>query len=65
MAKVWGKASVFDEDLGTLADFGIGLRLGSLRAARANSLHIDLAYPVNGRQADRGLQLIVETRTSF
>ena len=65
VAKVWGKASVFDEDLGTLADIGIGLRLGSLRAARANSLHIDLAYPVNGRPADRGLQLIVETRTSF
>ncbi len=65
VGKVWGKSTVFDEDLGTLKDFGIGLRLGSLRAARANSLHIDLAYPMNGRQADRGLQFIVETRTSF
>ena len=65
VGKVWGKSAVFDEDLGTLKDFGVGLRLGSLRAARANSLHIDLAYPMDGKQADRGLQFIVETRTSF
>ena len=65
VAKVWGRSAVPAENLGTLKDFGIGLRLGSLRAARASSLHIDLAYPMDGRQADRGLQFIVETRTSF
>ena len=65
VAKVWGKSAVPAENLGTLKDFGVGLRLGSLRAARASSLHIDLAYPMDGRQADRGLQFIVETRTSF
>jgi len=65
VARVWGDSAVPAENLGTLKDIGIGLRLGSLRAARANSLHIDLAYPMDGRQADRGLQLIVETRASF
>ena len=65
VAKVSGNSPVPAENLGTLKDIGIGLRLGSLRAARANSLHIDLAYPIDARSQDRGLQFIVETRTSF
>lgn len=65
VAKVSGNSPVPAENLGTLKDIGIGLRLGSLRAARANSLHIDLAYPMDGKSQDRGLELIVETRTSF
>ncbi len=65
IGKVWGDSAVPAVPLGTLRDVGIGLRLGSLRAARANALHIDLAYPVDARTKDRGLQFIVETRTSF
>ena len=65
IAKISGNSPVPAENLGTLKDIGIGLRLGSLRAARASSLHIDLAYPMDARSADRGLQFIVETRTSF
>jgi outer membrane protein assembly factor BamA len=65
VGKVWGESVVPAAPLGTLRDVGIGLRLGSLRAARANALHIDLAYPVDARTKDRGLQFIVETRTSF
>jgi outer membrane protein assembly factor BamA len=65
VGRVWGDSSVPESQLGTLKNVGIGLRLGSTRAARANNLHIDLAYPLDGRKQDRGFAFIVETRTSF
>jgi outer membrane protein assembly factor BamA len=65
VGKLWGASPVPAPQLGTLRDIGVGLRLGSLRAARANALHIDLAYPLDGRKQDRGLQLTVETKVSF
>lgn len=65
VGRVWGDSAVPSPQLGTLRSIGVGLRLGSTRAARANILHIDLAYPLDGRAQDRGLALIVETRATF
>jgi outer membrane protein assembly factor BamA len=62
---VSGASPLPAEQLGTLANVGFGLRLGSLRSARANQLHIDFAYPLNGRKEDRGLQVVIETKASF
>lgn len=65
IGKVSGDSTVPESALGTLKSVGIGLRLGSLRSSRSNTLHIDLAYPLDARPQDRDLAFIVETRRSF
>ena len=64
VGRVWGPNSIGAPVLGTLQDFGIGLRFGSLRSARANILHIDLAWPVDD-PFNSGPQLMIETRSTF
>lgn len=65
IGKVSGESTVPESRLGTLKSVGIGLRLGSLRSSRSNTLHIDLAYPIDARPEDRDIAFIVETRRSF
>ncbi len=51
---------------GWLADFGIGLRVLSARASFGNTLHLDLAFPVVGRDPSiRSRQLVVKTEKTF
>ena len=64
VGRVWGPNSIGAEQLGTLKEFGVGLRLGHLRTSRANVIHIDLAWPLDD-PFDSGPQLMVETRNSF
>lgn len=61
----WGDNPWGSRSRGTLADVGIGLRLGNNRSALGNVLHIDLAFPLNGDSSIDGVQLLVETRRSF
>lgn len=49
----------------TLADVGIGLRLGNNRSALGNVLHIDLALPLQRDRSVKALQLVIETKSSF
>ena len=65
VGRISGDSSVAGSGLGTLKSVGFGLRLGSLRSARANTFHLDLAYPLDARPEDRKLAFIVETRRSF
>jgi hypothetical protein len=64
IGRVWGPNSIDAPNLGTLRDVGIGLRFGNLRSARANVLHVDLAWPLDD-PFNSGPQLMIETRSSF
>jgi hemolysin activation/secretion protein len=68
--RTWGVDPTAGAPLGWLADAGVGLRIGSARSHHGNILHIDVGFPMNlGRKIDdqrvSGMQLLVETRTSF
>jgi outer membrane protein assembly factor BamA len=68
--RTWGDDPTAGAPLGWLADAGVGLRIGSARSHHGNILHIDVAFPVSlGHNTDdprvSGVQLILETRTSF
>ncbi|NBU24677.1 MAG: hypothetical protein EBS39_03470 [Gammaproteobacteria bacterium] len=52
-------------DRKTLADVGIGLRLGNSRSGLGNVLHIDLAFPLNADKSIQNVQLLIETKRSF
>jgi hypothetical protein len=51
------------DDLGTLADLGFGLRLGNMRSALANVLHLDVAVPLQVNSSMRDVQFLVQTNT--
>jgi outer membrane protein assembly factor BamA len=61
----WGPAIGGDESLGTLSDVGFGLRLGNLRSALANVLHLDVAFPLGGDPSIDKVQFLVQTKRSF
>jgi outer membrane protein assembly factor BamA len=68
--RTWGVDPAASAPLGWLADAGVGLRIGSARSHHGNILHIDVGFPINlGRTIDdqrvSGVQLLIETRTSF
>ena len=64
VGRVWGSNAAGAPILGTLKDVGIGLRLGNLRSARANMLHIDIAWPLDDPRGSSP-QFSIETRTRF
>jgi len=64
IGRVWGENAAGAPMLGTLKDVGIGLRLGNLRSARANMLHIDVAWPLDDPRGSSP-QFSIETRTRF
>jgi outer membrane protein assembly factor BamA len=64
VGRVWGPNSIDAASLGTIKDVGLGLRFGNLRSARANVLHVDLAWPLDD-PFDSGPQLMIETRSTF
>ena len=63
--RTWGEAALPAENLGWLADVGVGLRLGMSRSGLGNVLHVDAAFPLNGDRAIDGVQFQVETKRSF
>jgi outer membrane protein assembly factor BamA len=62
--RVWGTNAAGAPVLGTVNDIGVGLRLGNLRSARANMLHIDFSWPLDDPNGSSP-QFSVETRSSF
>jgi len=65
IGRVSGDYALEEADAGWARDIGIGLRIVNNRTARAPVLHIDLAYPLDRLDGKRGLELIVEVRSSF
>ncbi|HVR28623.1 MAG TPA: hypothetical protein VMS86_03730 [Thermoanaerobaculia bacterium] len=50
----------------TLRDIGVGLRLGSSRSSQGTMIHLDVAFPLDGRSGERrGVQWLVTTKESF
>jgi outer membrane protein assembly factor BamA len=63
--RTWGYSAVGGDDLGLLRDVGVGLRLGNSRSGAGRMLHLDLAFPLDGEDDIRGMQLIIEAKRSF
>ena len=65
VGRVWGQDPRTTEPVGTLANVGAGLRLTSPRSSSRQVVHIDLATPLNQRDAVDSWQLTIETKRSF
>lgn len=63
--RVWGQDARGTQNLGTLYDVGVGLRLTSPRSSSGSVLHIDLAFPLNGDPSINSVQLIIEKKASL
>jgi outer membrane protein assembly factor BamA len=50
---------------GWLSDVGFGLRFLSARASFGNTLHVDLAFPLNRDQSIKAFQVLVQTGKTF
>lgn len=63
--RTWGRdaPSVSDNEL--LRDVGIGLRLGGDRSGVGRMIHVDLAFPLDGRDDIDSMQLYISTKKSF
>ncbi len=48
-----------------LKDVGFGLRLGNMRSALGNVVHIDVAFPLDGDASISKVQFIVQAQRSF
>lgn len=65
VGRAWGGLNQNQENPGTLANIGVGLRLALDRAAFANVLHIDLAVPLKRAPGLKSTQFNVKTEFSF
>jgi hemolysin activation/secretion protein len=65
MGRTWGTDVTGATSDGLLKDVGIGLRLGSSRAAFGNVIHVDLAFPLDGGDDIDKVQFVVETEAHF
>ncbi|HEX9207375.1 MAG TPA: hypothetical protein VF851_04005 [Steroidobacteraceae bacterium] len=65
MGRTWGTDVTGATSDGLLKDIGLGLRLGSSRAAFGNVVHINLAFPLDGGNDIDSVQFIVETKDRF
>jgi hypothetical protein len=65
VGRAWGGPDPNTLNPGWLSDAGIGLRIVSARAAFANVLHIDLAFPLNATSDIKKVQLNFKTKASF
>jgi hypothetical protein len=66
LGRAWGETPLGpSENYGLLKDVGFGLRLGSTRSALGNMLHIDVAFPLDGRGSIDSVQFLVQTKRSF
>ena len=63
--RTWGTDVTGATSDGLLKDVGLGLRLGSSRAAFGNVVHIDLAFPLDGGDDIDSVQFVIETKDRF
>jgi surface antigen-like variable number repeat protein len=54
-----------DQERRILKDIGLGLRLGSSRSSRGAVLHLDVAFPLDGRGGVERVQWLVQTSETF
>jgi hemolysin activation/secretion protein len=63
--RTWGTDVTGATSDGLLKDVGLGLRLGSSRAAFGNVVHINLAFPLDGGDDIDSVQFVIETKERF
>jgi hypothetical protein len=63
--RTWGTDVTGATSDGLLKNVGLGVRLGSSRAAFGNVIHIDLAFPLDGGDDIDSVQFVIETKASF
>jgi hemolysin activation/secretion protein len=65
VGRAWGSETPNPTN-GWLSDIGVGLRILSARASFGNTLHIDLAIPMNRSDPNvKAVQLLVGTSKTF
>jgi hypothetical protein len=65
VGRAWGGAYPNLLNPGWLSDVGFGLRIGNVRSAFSNVLHVDIAFPLNRTSDIKKIQFIVKTKTTF
>ena len=67
IGKTWadGDAGGLSPNYGVLRDVGIGLRLASSRSGLGQTLHVDLAFPLDGDPSLQSVQWLVSSKHSF
>lgn len=65
VGRTWGENPVGDENLGWLADVGLGLRLGNTHSGTGKILHFDIAFPMNGDSSIDSIQFLFEGKSTF
>lgn len=63
--RAWGDSPVSDRHNGLLKDAGLGLRIGNTRSGQGRVTHIDLAFPLDGDDSIKDVQLLIGTKKSF
>jgi len=63
--RTWGSGETSVSDNELLRDVGIGLRLGGDRSGLGRMIHVDLAFPLDGREDIDSMQLYISTKKSF
>jgi hypothetical protein len=63
--RAWGDSPVATTNNEILKDVGFGLRIGNTRSGEGRMTHIDLAFPLDGDEGLKDMQLVIETKKSF
>ncbi len=63
--RAWGETPEGSDNLGTLSDFGFGLRLANTRSGLGRVIHIDLAHPLDGNSDISSVQLLISVEQGF
>jgi outer membrane protein assembly factor BamA len=63
--RTWGINPAGEENQGWLKDIGFGLRLGSTRGISSKTIHLDLAFPLDGDNSIDSVQLLLEAKQTF
>ena len=63
--RAWGESAIGRQENEILRDVGFGLRIGNTRSGLGRMTHIDLAFPLDGDDSIKNVQLLIETRKSF
>ena len=65
VGRTWGVSPLSDSSDTWLSDVGFGLRIGSTRSGLGRMIHVDVAFPLSGRENIDDIQFLVSTRKSF
>lgn len=65
VGRVWGENPLGDDDQGWLTDIGFGLRIAPTRGSSGKTVHLDIAFPLNGDETIDEVQFLLEAKRSF